>query len=326
VVDAVLCDSVSCGGDCEEESSGCEKVYAITLYSGGSPATKPDFAYTIDSGSTWYVHDIDTLDSQNPSALDCLGDYVVIVSNTACSLSYDLKSEFDGITDPTFTEVTTGFVAGKCPNDIWSTGAYAFIVGDDGYVYGTSDATAGVDVLDAGNATADNLMCVHGTSETFAIAGGQNGALIFTVDGDIWSASPSTPVGVGVTINTCWAKSSTEWWVGCSNGRLYYTLNQGVTWTEKSFSGSGSGNVEDIVFSTDSVGFLAHTSTTPKGRLLRTIDGGYSWKLVPEKTGSMPGNDSINAIAYCATNPNFVVGVGLADDATDGFIVVGQAA
>jgi hypothetical protein len=39
----------------------------------------------------------------------------------------------------------------------------------------------------------------------------------------------------------------------------------------------------------------------------------------------MPGNDKINAIAYCPSDANFFVGVGLADDATDGFIVVGQA-
>jgi photosystem II stability/assembly factor-like uncharacterized protein len=115
----------------------------------------------------------------------------------------------------------------------------------------------------------------------------------------------------GFSDHTCW---------------LYYTINQGVTWTEKGFSGSGAGVVYDIVFSTDSVGYLAHASATPKGRILRTIDGGYSWKLVPEKTGTMPGNDKINAIAYCETNPNFVVGVGLADDLIDGFIVVGQAA
>jgi photosystem II stability/assembly factor-like uncharacterized protein len=79
------------------------------------------------------------------------------------------------------------------------------------------------------------------------------------------------------------------------------------------------------VFSTNSVGYLSHTSATPKGRILRTIDGGNSWKLVPEKTGTMPGNDNINAIAYCPSDANLFVGVGLADDATDGFIVVGQA-
>lgn len=324
VLDVVICDNISCG-DCETQSDGCEKIYGITVYAGGSPDTKADFVYSIDGGNNWFVHDIDSLTSENPSAVDCLGDYVVVVSNDSGSLHYALKSEMDGITDPTWTEVTTGFVTGGEPNDIWSTGSYAFIVGDGGYVYGSSDATSGVDVLDAGVAETDNLLCVHGTSASFAIAGGQNGALIFSADGELWGASPTSPVGVGTSILTCWAKTSSEWFVGCSNGRLYYTLNQGVTWTEKAFPGSGAGVVYDIVFSSDSVGYLAHASATPRGRILRSIDGGYSWKLIPEKTGTMPANDRFNALAYCTDDVNLVVGVGLADDATDGFIVVGQA-
>jgi hypothetical protein len=323
VVDTVLCDNVSCG-DCEDESSGCEHVYAVTKHEDASPSTFPDFLYTIKG--TWYSNDIESMTSENPTAVDCLGDYVVITSNDGNSISIALKSEMDGVTDPTFTEVATGFVVGGEPNDIWSTGSYAFIVGDNGYVYGMSDPTAGVTVLDAGVAEADNLMCVHGLSDTFAVAGGQNGALIFASDGTSWTPSPSTPVGVGVTINTVWVKSETEWWVGCSNGKLYYTLNQGVTWTEKPFSGSGAGSVYDIVFPSKSVGFLAHSTAAPKGRILKTIDGGQSWKLIPEKTGTMPLNDKINALAYCTSDVNFVVGVGLADVIPDGFIIVGQAA
>lgn len=324
VLDVVVCDNISCG-DCTSESSGCDKIYAVTKYAGGSPATAPDFVYSLDGGATWFVHDLDIIASQDPSAIECLGDYVLVPSNGMGGVAYILKTELDGITDPTFTLITTGFVVGGAPNDIWSNGSYAFIVGDNGYVYGTSDITAGVDVLDAGAADPDKLVCVHGLSSDFAVAGGQNGSIIFTQDGASWTASPSTPVGVGVTINTVWVKSTTEWWVGCSNGSLYYTLNQGVTWIEATFSGSGAGSVESIVFPTKSVGFLAHTSATPKGRILKSIDGGHSWKLLPEKTGTMPANDRINALAFCTTNPNFVCGVGLADDATDGFIVTGQA-
>ena len=55
------------------------------------------------------------------------------------------------------------------------------------------------------------------------------------------------------------------------------------------------------------------------------LDGGNSWKLIPEKTGTMPVNDKINALAYCTSDANFIVGAGLADDAADGFIVVGSA-
>jgi photosystem II stability/assembly factor-like uncharacterized protein len=325
IVDAVLCDSVSCGGGaCEDESTGCNKVYGITTGASGSPATIPDIVYTLDGGATWFVHDIEGVTSP-PGAIECLGDYVFLTVNVPNEIAYALKSDLDGHTDPTWTLVTTGFVTSAEPNDAWSTGQYAFIVGDNGYVYGTSNPTEGVTVLDAGAATAFNLYSVHGLSETFAVAGGDNGALIFTLDGAAWSASPTSPVGIGVRINTVWVKSELNWIVGCSNGRMYYTLNQGVSWIEKAFAGSGSGSVTDVVFPTKSVGYLAHTTTAPHGRLFRTIDGGYSWKLMPEKTGTLPANDRIDALAYCQSDANVVFGVGLADDGADGFIVVGQA-
>jgi hypothetical protein len=323
VLDTVVCDNVSCG-DCETESDGCEKIYAITSGASGSPATVPDFVYSLDGCISWYVHDIEGVTSP-PGAVECLGDYVFITVNVPNELAYALKSEMDGITDPTWNLITTGFVTGGEPNDAWSDGSYAFIVGDAGYIYGTSDVTAGVTVLDAGTLTVEDLFCVHGLSSSFAIAGGENGQIVYTNDGEIW-AEANSPVGIGITINTVWAKSTTEWWAGTSNGHLYYTLNSGVTWTEKAFSGSGTGSTDSIVFPTKSVGYLAHTSTAPKGRILRTIDGGNSWKLIPEKTGTMPANDKVNALAYCTTDVNFVVGVGLADDAADGFIVVGSAA
>lgn len=323
VVDVVVCDAVSCG-DCEVESDGCDKVYAVTTGTSGSPATIPDFIYSLDGGATWYVHDIEGLTSP-ATAVECLGDYVFVTSNGGNNISYALKDEMDGVTDPTWTQIATGFVAGGEPNDAWSDGSYAFIVGDNGYIYGTSDVTGGVTVLDAGVATVDDLFCVHGLSAEFAIAGGENGEIVYTNDGVIWAESPTSPVGIGISINTVWAKSTTEWWVGTSNGRLYYTLNAGVTWTEKTFSGSGTGSVESIVFPTNTVGFLSHTTAATKGRILRSINGGATWKLVPEKTGTMPANDKINALAYCTSDANFVVGAGLADDGADGFIVVGSA-
>lgn len=323
VVDVVICDSQSCG-DCQEESDGCQKIFAVTAAAGGSPSTPADVVFTVDQGVTWYAHDIDSMSStEDPSAVDCVGNYLVVVSNETNSLHYALKSEFDGITDPTFTEVTTGFVSGAEPNDIWSAGSFAWIVGDGGYVYSTSDPTAGVEVVNAGVATVDDLLAVHGLSDTLAVAVGKNGAVIYTENGTTWN-TVTRPVGIAVNLNTVWMKSESEWWVGTSAGALYYTLNKGTTWTNKAFPGYGSGVVYDIVFPTNSVGYLAHTTSGTRGRILRTYDGGYSWQVMPEGTATLPLNDRISALGYC-TSANYIVGVGIADNATDGYIVAGAA-
>lgn len=323
VLDVIVCDNVSCG-DCEEPSDGCKKIFAITKSAGGSPSTKADVVFSLDKGATWLAHDIETLGaSDDPDAIICIGSYIVVLSQDSESLHYALKSEFNEYTDPTFTEVTTGFVAGKGPRAAFSLGDKAFVVGAGGYIYLVEDPTSGATVLDAGSVVTSNLNDVHALSEEFALAVGDGGAVLYTENGLTWALAPTSPVGIGVNLNTCWAKTSSEWWVGCGGGQLYYTLNAGQTWNTKTFSGSGSGQVRDIVFATNSVGFMTHSTTAPRGRIFKTTNGGNTWKLTPEKTGTMPANDYLNALAVCVYDPNFVVGVGLADDGSDGFVAVG---
>jgi hypothetical protein len=227
MLSSVTCDQKSCG-DCEDASDGCQKIFAITAAAGGSPGTPADVVYSLDGGATWNADDIDTLGAaENPSAVACVGEYLVVVSNDSNSLHYALLSEFDGTTDPTFTEVATGFVTGGEPNDIWSVGNKAFIVGDGGYVYTTTDPTAGVTVIDAGVAEQDDLLAVHAVNENFMVGVGNNGAIVKTENGTTVGALGG-PVGIGINLQAVWIKgnSTDEWFIGASNGNYYYTPGQ----------------------------------------------------------------------------------------------------
>lgn len=319
LIDVIRGDKISCE-ECEYTSEGCERWYAVSSALPASPGTVPEVVYSLDKGLTWADHDVDSL-TAIADALAWLGDYIVVVSNADAAHHYALKSEFDEGLDPAFTRVPTGYVVSGEPNDIWSLMTYAFIVGDAGYVYGLDDATGGVTVLDAGIATGFNLNAVHALTTEFAVAVGDNGAVIYTTNGVTWQAA--TGLGMGRTLECVWMKSENEWWIGDAQGRLMYTLDQGVSYTEKTFPGSGSGRIDDIQFPTDSVGFLAHTTAADAGRLLRSYNGGYDWVILPEGAGTIPTNDRINAIATCPIDANIVVGVGLGTS-PDGFIVVGE--
>ncbi len=104
--------------------------------------------------------------------------------------------------------------------------------------------------------------------------------------------------------------------------RLFYTLNAGITWTEKTFPGSGSGTVYDIVMATDSIMYLAHTTAAGVGRILVSFDGGYSWIVLPQDSSIMPANQKIARLAACQADPGLLIGVGLGAG-TDGKILVG---
>jgi len=323
VVDITHCDNVSCG-DCDDQSDGCSKYFAVTVTAGGSPGTPADVVFTLNGGTTWLAHDIETLSSEDASGIACLGAYVVVVSETAGSISYALTSEFTATGDPEFTEVTTGFVSGAGPTSITTIGNKAFITGANGYVYMTEDPTGGVTALDSGVLYTDDYNKVDALTEEFAVAVGDAGRIIKTENGTTWGAVEPSPVGVSVNLTSILVKDKSTWLIGTSTGNFYYTLNGGTTWTLGSFSGSGSGVVRDIVAATDSVLYMAHDTATPKGRILRSTNGGYDWVVMPEGSGVLPANDRINALATCPDNADIVIGVGLADDGSDGFIIVGN--
>lgn len=321
VLNGTICDVRGCG-DCADESDGAEKVYLATKAAGGSPSTPPDVVYTLDKGLSWAASDIDSLSSaQDPSGIACIGSYMVVISNAANNLNYVLKSELDASGDETWAAVSTGFVTGKQPRAISVAGNVGFIVGNGGYVYKCTDPTAGVEVLESGTLTSDDLLDVHALSDEFVVACGNNGIILYSNDGANFAAVTRF-TAIGVHFNAIWAKSKLEWFVGTSSGLLYYTLDGGETWASKGFPGSGSGVVYDVVFINRNVGYLAHTTTVPKGRVLRTVDGGYSWSVTPERLGSagIPTNQRLNCVLASPFDENYYVAGGLGVS-TDGIII-----
>jgi hypothetical protein len=109
-------------------------------------------------------------------------------------------------------------------------------------------------------------------------------------------------------------------WAGDDGGNLWYTTNAGSTWSNKSFYDSGSGSVNDIAFSNNSIAYMAHDTSGSVGRLLRSYDGGYSWVVMPEDSSDMLSQTGIAALAGCKHDPNFVVFGGTATNGIDGIV------
>jgi len=120
-----------------------------------------------------------------------------------------------------------------------------------------------------------------------------------------------------------WMRNSDEWWVTTAGGEVYYTLNKGVTWTEKGLPGVAITALYDIQFATNSVGYISGVANAV-GALWRTYDGGYSWVKLPEGTGTLPGSGTeLNALATCIQDPNYLIAVGKTV-ANDGVLLVGE--
>jgi photosystem II stability/assembly factor-like uncharacterized protein len=283
---------------------------------------KARYAFSADGGLTWTDGDVDSAAADDLlSAIVNIGSDAVVVNPTAGAIDYCVLADLLAGT-PTWVEVATGFVLAGVPRAIWSAGpAASWIVGDAGYIYLMSNVADGVSIQDAGSATSENLVAVSGESELNVLAVGENNAVVFTNNGgQTWGAV--TGPNAGVNLTACWMKTELVWLVGDSTGKLWVTADGGITWYEKAFVGSGAGMIEDIHFVTNSVGYLAHTTTAPAGRILRTIDGGQSWYVLPEGSGAIPTNLAIHALAGC-TDANLIFGGGLVANAAG--IVVAAA-
>ncbi len=324
IIDMTVCDKISCGA-CGDPSDGCEKIFALSVSIAGSPGLLAEVVYSSDGGNTWNFITVSTLAAtEDPSAFACVGTKLVVTQLSGAALHYATISEILAGT-ATWTKVTTGFVAGKGPNAIVSTDPrHTWLVGDDGYVYFTEDPTAGVSVQEAGVITGEDLMAVHAYDQLNVVAVGDANAMLVTRNGgDTWAAVTGPEAGAGLTC--IFMKGANEWFVGTSTGKLWYTIDGGVTWTLKSFPGSAAGTVKDITFVTPSVGYMAHNTAANAGRILRTIDGGHSWYVAPEGNTSIPSNLGISALAVCEENANVVYGGGdAATGSTDGIIIKGS--
>jgi photosystem II stability/assembly factor-like uncharacterized protein len=71
------------------------------------------------------------------------------------------------------------------------------------------------------------------------------------------------------------------------------------------FTGTGTGDIEGIAFLNELDGYAAHTDGGAVGRVLRTIDGGYSWIRVD---GTAFASAGFKAVYPCSVNHVFAVG------------------
>lgn len=332
VIDVAYGGGIQCG-DCGPSDDGSQRIYAVTKSSGaGSPGIPGELVYSLNSGATATAVAIDGLGAtENPVAVDIVGSKIVVVGSGAYYWANLDKRGVPG----TFTKVTAGFVGGANPTDLFVLGTQeVFFSAAGGYIYESKDITAGVFVVDAGDETVDNLLRIHGDGGNVLMAvGAGSTVLVSTNRGNNWAMVPTAPSDIALDLTAACVKSAEVLLVGsASSGRVFWTGDVGLSWSEIQFSGTGAGTVRDIVFATDEVGYFVWDNNTPTGYLFATWNGGSSW--VRNDGGSArilnwPTLNRINRIAIPDSErqvaANHLALGGLAGDGTDGILLVGSA-
>lgn len=330
VLDIVYGSNQQCG-DCGVPDDGTKNIYAIVKSSGaGSPGLPAELVWSNTYGSTWQQMTITGLGATaDPVFVDIVGTRVVVGVNTELAY-YWSDIDVNGNPSTTWTKVTAGFVAAKGPNDIHVVSAReVYIVGDGGYVYKSTDITAGVTAINAGVATVQNLRRVHGNGSTLVAVGGASTAIKSLNSGATFATTTVAPSLISTNLDAVAVLDARRYWVGSALGRVVYTLDGGETWAQISFDNAGVGTVKDIVAATDEVLYFSHSLAAPTARLFSSWNGGADWTRIAPRINGWPVFGTATRLAVPLTDPgvasnNIAIG-GLSGGGTDGIILLGIA-
>lgn len=296
VLDGFFYDSAQCG-ECGTPSDGCNKVYVLTAANSGSPGLSSQIVYSLDGGNTWAAIDIPTLGGLSGNRAAAMGDKLIVVSQAGGNHHY---SSFTNINAGTTSwTAVTGYVSTKGPRAIYvKSSNEAFVAAAGGYIYFLSSATATPTVLTDGSVTTQALNDIAGFGRTIVAVGGSNAVVASSNNGD--SFSLITGPAVGVNLTAVWVVSTNVWLVGTGDGRLFYTLNGGTSWTQIGL-GSGVQVINDIHFENEVVGYLA-AEVNGAATVFRTTDSGNSWQNTSPSITGLPTAVRCNFVWSCGVN------------------------
>lgn len=329
VIDIVYYGPVRCT-DCGPANDGTQWVAALQQTAGGSSAENGKVLYTTDGGATWTASAITGLGvGVLVTAIDVVGQYLVVIAKTENAYYVSPVNQLTGVPGA-WTKVTTGFVALKTPNDLFvESPSRVYFVAAGGYIYVSTNILAGVSVLDAGNATAQNLSRIHGKGGALVAVGASNASVKSTNRGVTWAATAASITG---TLTAVAVTGVFDYFVGTAAGTVYYTTDGGATWTLLALTGAAVTAIQDIIAPTDECLFIAATRAGPTAAIFQTVFGGALW--AENNTSRLPGTLPVfgraNRLAYprvadlMVTSNNLAV-AGLGGGLVDGVVYLGQA-
>lgn len=322
-LDGLFADKIQCGGDCGNQSDGCQRAYVLTTTITASPALASQVVHTKDGGATWSTDNINTLGTVAASKIAQVGNRIVAISQTDLSHHYKLQATIDAGTSDSWTEVTGGYVAAKGPRALWSKSpSETFVAAAGGYVYFMSNPASAVTVLTDGSVTTQQLNDIRGQGRTIVAVGASNAVIVSYNNGATWALVVGP--AVGVALNTVEVVNKNIWFVGSAGGKLYFTIDGGATWTDCGVDSSIAA-IQSVRFVDDIVGYMACT-VSGGSRIYRTADNGATWHNTAPYISNVPSADRYNFVAPCPATYNVLLAGGLdLTPSTDGILALGVA-
>ncbi len=303
-----FCGAPSCGGECGDVNDGCQTFYAVTDSAAGYLST-PKLILATRTGSSWAfaytLRDIDPFNAGSEHAEDliCLSNgRIIVLSPTAQALAY---SDDSGV-NWTLVALTAAPAAIDMENL-----NHIYVVGASGLISLSTDGGTTWDTIAA--FTAQNLLDVHSYGAIVVAVGAANAIGISRDSGNTFDALTGPNPGIALNVVRC--LGDREFLVGCADGKVYRTTDQGVTWSLVVDFASVLGAAASVV-AWDFCGCLEDkggvlVTSAAVSYVYRTIDHAMSFQVLRDDGGSvqqLPTNSGVNDIACCDVNVAVAVG------------------
>lgn len=303
IIDIIYADSASCGS-CSPYSKGNEKIYALQKANSGSPGLSAQIVYTVDGRSTWNAVDLQALGGNDANRLTSVGSNIVVVSEFDGSHIVIPKNNISDTSEQ--VRVTSGYQVGGSPRVIVPLSTANVIIGGaGGYIYRSTDIESGVTVVSDASATTENCNDGDFFSNVVVTVHDSDTVLLSINSGATFAATDTTPEA-GANLRSVSVISPTQWYIGTSTGKLWYTTDQGKTYTQRLLPRQDDiSEVLDVKFnpSNRAVGALAVQFDDGSGSVYRTVTGGRTWfRDGSQAINNLPANERINVVSVYGVN------------------------
>ena len=296
-----------CLSDCQNQADAGQNGYAAATALVGSAGNRAGIWYTEDSGESWtQCPGNPFIASMNPSDILVIGrekEHRVIVANGTTQAGAPAQVAYADVNlmgQTTWVDVSLPTANGRYVTDLmYLDWMHIYATTDDGYIYRSSDGGATwVEAFGAGTVDFNKMAGLEGGT-IWAV--GNSDLIVLSQDyGDNWTVVTG-PVGISADAKAVAVTPDGTVFVGYSDGSIYGSFDLGDTWVALHLQGITPTNVVDIQAWQDQVVWVVADIAGTTSRVLRSVDGGASFRLWKLAT---PTNAGLNALTVI--DPNFV--------------------
>jgi photosystem II stability/assembly factor-like uncharacterized protein len=320
VLDGIYVGSVQCG-NCGPADDGCNSIYTLTRANPGSPGLSSAIVFSKDNLANYISRDIVTLGGKSGSKVTRMGRSLVVISEADGAHHTIPFTSLHANTQSAWSRVS-GYAVGGAPRVIYPISSNRAIIGGaGGYLYRLGNPGASPVTLSDGSIISQDFNDIDGKGNVVVGVTNAGGVVISINKGESFALRAITLDSGTVLSGNVSAVGvlSPQIWFLSIEGALYYTVDQGYTYTQHPGWPAEVDVINSIRFADSHVGVIT-AQVDDVATVYRTDTMGNAWSNSAPDLSGLPTAERYNFATLCGYN-EIAVG-GRVSSVGDGILAV----